>query len=76
MPLRRRGEDGWFVSNFEANRLDGIETPLPDLEEDFETATERDASEWDATKWDTTEWDATERDATERDTEDMARLSH
>jgi len=61
--------------------LDGIETPLPDLEEDFETATEQDASERDATKRDTTERDATKRDtteqdATERETKDMAGSSH
>jgi len=39
---RRRGEDGRFVSNFEANRLDAIETPLPESDEEFELAGERD----------------------------------
>lgn len=42
MPPRRRGEDGRFVSNFEANRLDAIETPLPESDEGFELAGERD----------------------------------
>jgi hypothetical protein len=41
MSQRRRGEDGRFISNFEADRLDGIETSLPDSDENFETADER-----------------------------------
>jgi transposase InsO family protein len=41
MPPRRRGENGRFISNFEADRLDGIETPLPDTDQNFETASER-----------------------------------
>ena len=37
MSQRRRR----FISNFEADRLDGIETSLPYSTEDFETADER-----------------------------------
>jgi hypothetical protein len=40
MPRRRR-EDGRFISNLEADRLDGIETSLPDSDENIETASER-----------------------------------
>ncbi|KAN0073967.1 hypothetical protein V8E54_007904 [Elaphomyces granulatus] len=32
---------GRFISNFEADRLDGIETPLPDSDENSETTDER-----------------------------------
>ena len=68
MPLRWRGENGQFLSNFEADQLDGIETPLPISDKDFETASERDSA---AKYKDKTSETETARECGDRDTKDM-----
>lgn len=41
MPPRRRDRNGRFISNFEADYQDRIDTLIPESDESFETASER-----------------------------------